>query len=152
MKTLKLKVVTPERSVTEIEATSVMLPIEDGEVTILPDHEPYIGSLKAGEILFRRGGEDEKGSAESLAVSGGFVEFCENTLTVLADTAERAEEIDLSRAEEARKRAEQLMKERTVMSEEEYAFVAAALEKEWARIKVARKHRSHGGLPSISSE
>lgn len=148
MKTLQLKVVTPERSVTEIEATSVTLPILDGEVTILPLHEPYIGSLQAGEILFRREGKSEP---ESLAVSGGFVEFGKNILTVLADTAERAGEIDMVRAEEAKKRAEALKTERETMSAEEYARVAATLEKELARIKVARKHRSRLG-PHITNE
>lgn len=148
MKTLKVKIVTPEKSVAEMEVLSITLPIEDGEVTILPEHIPYIGALRAGEILVRRAGKDEQ---ESLAVSGGFVEFDHDVLTLLADRAERAEDIDLKRAEEAKKRAEALMSKAVDMSEEEYATVAAALEKELTRIKVARKHRSHTGL-RISEE
>lgn len=149
MKTFKLKLVTPERSVSEQEALSVTLPIQGGEVTILPEHEPYIGALHAGEILVHREGVS---APESLAISGGFVEFVGNTLTVLADTAERAEEIDMKRAEEARAKAEKLKLEKGDMSAEEYAFVAAALEKELARIKVARKHHSRRGITLSESE
>lgn len=143
MKVLKVKIVTTEKSVAEMEVTSITLPIQDGEVTILPEHIPYIGALRAGEILVRREGSD---APESLAVSGGFVEFDHDVLTILADRAERAEDIDLKRAEEAKQRAEALMRKAVDMSEEEYATVAAALEKELTRIKVARRHRSRTGL------
>lgn len=142
---LKIKIVTPERSVAELEASAVTLPIMDGDVTILPNHEPYIGALKAGEIIVHHAAD----SAEHLAVSGGFVEFDTNTLSILADTAERAEEIDIERAEAARARAEKIRKEQVSMEEEEYARVAALLEKELARLKVARKHRGRGSLPLI---
>lgn len=147
MPTLTLKLVTPERSVVEMTAVAVTLPIADGDVTILSDHEPYIGALKSGEIVVHQ----SDGSTESLAVSGGFVEFDSNILSVLADTAERADEIDLERAEAARARAEAIKQEKVTMGEEEYARVAAALEKEMARLRVARKHRSKNG-PHITSE
>lgn len=140
---IKFKIVTPERTVVEQEAYQATLPIEGGEITILPNHIPYIGTLKAGEILLR----DRVGESEViLATSGGFVEFHDNALTVLADTAERAEEIDLSRAEEARKRAEEVMKSQIHTDDEEYARVAASLEKEMARIRVAKKHHSRRGI------
>jgi F-type H+-transporting ATPase subunit epsilon len=142
MLTLTLKLVTPERSVLEIEALAVTLPIADGVVTILPEHEPYIGALKSGEIIIHRPDD----TVESLVVSGGFVEFDSNILSILADTAERADEIDMQRAEAAKVRAEAIKQERVTMGEEEYARVAAALEKEMARIKVARKHYSRAGL------
>jgi F-type H+-transporting ATPase subunit epsilon len=148
MSTLSIKLVTPERSVVEIEAAGVTLPIADGDVTILPEHVPYIGALKPGEIIVQH----TDGSTESLAVSGGFVEFDSNVLSVLADTAERAADIDMERAEAARVRAEALRNEQVSMGEEEYARVAAALEKEMARIKVARKHRSHVGPRVLSEE
>lgn len=147
MSSLTLKLVTPERSVVEMAAAAVTLPIADGDVTILPEHEPYIGALKSGEIIVHKSDQ----STESLVVSGGFVEFDSNVLSVLADTAERADEIDMDRAEVARARAEAIKQEKVAMGEEEYARVAAALEKEMARIKVARKHRSKNG-PHISSE
>lgn len=141
---IRLKIVTPQKLVLEEEAYSVTLPIEGGEVTILPNHIPYIGALRPGEIMLRR---TQEGEADSLATSGGFVEFEANTLTILADTAERADEIDLARADEARKRAEEVMKTRVSMDDEEYARIAAMIEKESTRLKVARKHRSRKGTP-----
>lgn len=142
MKMIRLKIVTPEKLVLEEEAYSVTLPGAAGEVTILPDHVPYVGMIRAGEIYFRRTPSAEP---EPFATAGGFVEFHGNTLSILADTAERPEEIDIARAEEAKARAEAVMKERISMDEAEYARVAAALEKELARLKVARKHASHHG-------
>jgi len=142
MKKIKFKIVTPERTVFEEEVDQATLPVTDGEVTILPDHRSYIASLKAGEIMLRKDGKEIE-----MAISGGFIEFDNNKLVVLADTAEHAEEIDLKRAEEARVRAEQLKKEKVIMDESEFARVAAAVEKEMARIKVARKHRTKRGIP-----
>ncbi|MDO8566486.1 MAG: ATP synthase F1 subunit epsilon [Candidatus Moranbacteria bacterium] len=142
MALIKLKVITPEKVVIELETYQATLPVIGGEVTLLPDHMPYIGAIQAGEIMLRKvaGGEEI-----NLATSGGFAEFHDNTLVILADTAERAEEIDLVRAEEARSRAENLKKEQVHMGEEEYARTAALIEKEFARIKVARKHHSRRG-------
>jgi len=140
---IRFKIVTPEKTVMEEEVYQVTLPVLHGEITILPEHVPYIGAIKSGEIVLRK---VQNGEEESLATSGGFVEFHDNTLVVLADTAERAEEIDLVRAEEARKRAEDLKKERLTMDDEEYARTAAMIEKEFTRIKVARKHHSRGGI------
>lgn len=137
---IKFKIVTPEKTVFEAEVSQATLPVTDGEVTILPDHRSYIASLKAGEICLKA----ESGDV-CMAVSGGFIEFNQNNLVVLADTAERAEEIDVARAEEARMRAEELKKEKIEMDDSEYARVAAAIEKELARIKVGRKqHTRHG--------
>ncbi len=148
MSSIKFKIVTPERAVVEEEIYQATLPVEGGEVTLLPEHIPYIGALKAGEIMLRH---EQNGEETSLATSGGFVEFHSNTLTVLADTAERAEEIDLARAEEARTRAEKLKEERIHMDDEEYARTAALIEKELARVRVARKHRSRRGDIGIVS-
>lgn len=146
---IKLKVVTPEKKVIEQEVYQATLPVVGGEVTLLPDHVPYIGALSAGEILLRA---EANGVEISLATSGGFVEFHDNILSILADTAERADEIDLTRAEEARARAEALKKERMNMDDEEYARTAAALEKEMARVKVARRHHSRRGVMSTNGE
>ena len=138
---IKLKIVTPERTLFEQEVDQITLPVTDGEVTIMPDHRSYIASLKAGEVMFKMDGKETL-----LVVSSGFVEFNNNTLVVLADTAEAAGEIDLKRAEEARKRAEEIKNEKVTMSEMEYARVAAAIEKQSARVRVARKHHSRGGI------
>lgn len=138
---IKFKIVTPERTVIEEEVDQVTLPVTNGEVTILPNHRSYIASLKAGEIMLKKDGQEI-----NLATAGGFVEFDQNKLIVLADRAERAEEIDLKRAEEARARAEKLKEEKISMDEMEYAKIAALVEKEAARVRVARKHRTKNGM------
>ncbi|KKQ44236.1 MAG: ATP synthase epsilon chain, partial [Candidatus Moranbacteria bacterium GW2011_GWC2_37_8] len=112
-----------------------------GQVTIMPDHRSYIAALKAGEVMLKTDGKETL-----LVVSSGFIEFNDNKLVVLADTAEAAAEIDIARAEEARKRAEELKNEKVAMNEMEYAKVAAAIEKEMARVRVAKKHHSRGGI------
>lgn len=139
---IKLKIVTPEKLLLETEVSQVTLPVTFGEVTLLPEHVPYIGSLTSGEVRFLEGA----GGEVALALSSGFVEFHDNVLTVLADRAERAEDIDIERAEEARKRAEELMKNMPATAdEEEYARTVAMLDKELTRLRVARKHYSHRG-------
>ena len=139
---IKFKIITPERTVYESEVDKATLPVSDGEVTILPNHRSYIASLKPGEISLKTG-ENEK----LLVTSGGFIEFNNNALVVLADTAERASEIDIKRAEEtARRRAEELKKEKVTMDELEYAKVAASIEKELVRVRVAKKHHSRHGM------
>ncbi|MBP7822413.1 MAG: ATP synthase F1 subunit epsilon [Candidatus Moranbacteria bacterium] len=140
---IQFKIVTPEKTVLEEEIYQITLPIEGGDVTILPNHMPYIGSVKSGEILIRK---EMNGDETSLATSGGFVELHDNVLIVLADTAERADEIDLVRAEEARKKAEEIMKEKVHTDDEDYARVAAMIEKETARVRVARKHHSRRSI------
>lgn len=137
MNKINFKIVTPERTVFEDSVDQATLPVSDGEITILPNHRSYIASLKAGEIAIKKDGEEI-----NLAVSGGFIEFHNNSLVVLADAAERAEEIDLAQAEEARKRAEDLKNQAVSIDDEEYARVASAIQRESARIKVARKHRT----------
>jgi len=141
MSKIHFKIVTPEKTVFEEEIDQITLPVTDGQVTILPNHRSYIASLKAGEIYFKRGNEKIE-----MATSGGFIEFDKNNLVVLADTADRAEEIDIEKAEAAKKRAEELMKSRQTMDDEEYAKVAAAIEHEAAKIKLARKHYTKGGI------
>ncbi|MCX6763161.1 MAG: ATP synthase F1 subunit epsilon [Candidatus Moranbacteria bacterium] len=141
MNKIHFKIVTPEKTVYENEVDQATLPVSDGEVTILPNHRSYIASLKAGEIMLKKDKEEI-----AMAVSGGFIEFDQNNLVVLADTAERAEEIDEKRAEEARLKAEELKKQKVGVDETDFARVAAAVDKEMARIKVARKHRSRKGM------
>lgn len=140
MKTIKLKITTPERIVLETEMEQVTLPTETGEVTILPNHVPLLSIIVPGVI-------EVKGQAEmtQMATSGGFLEFHDNELTILADTAERADEIDLERAQAARQRAEEKRKEqRENLDENQYAAVVSGIEKQLARIRVAKKYRPRG--------
>lgn len=138
---IKFKIVTPERTVFEEEIDQATLPTTAGQITILPNHRSYIASLEPGEIVLKKNDKES-----FMAISGGFIEFHKNELIVLADTAERAEEIDLKRAEEGRKRAEELKEQAISMDDEEYARVAAAIQKESVRIRVAKKHYTKRGM------
>ncbi|MEI6587515.1 MAG: ATP synthase F1 subunit epsilon [Candidatus Moraniibacteriota bacterium] len=138
---INFKIVTSEKTVYEDVIDQATFMTTDGQITILPNHRSYITSLESGEAMVKIKGEEV-----FLSISGGFIEFHNNTLIVLADTAERAEEIDLARAEEARKRAEELKKEAISMDDEDYARVAAAIQKESARIRVAKKHYTKKGI------
>jgi len=138
---IKFKIVTPEHTVFEDEIDQVTLPTQEGEITVLSNHIPLISVLQAGELVAKKGGEEI-----AMAVSGGMVEVRANEITILADTAERAEEIDIARAEEAKQKAEKLKDERIQTDEAQYATAAAILEKNLARIKVARKHLSRRGM------
>lgn len=138
MPTIKLKIVTPEKTVYEDEIDQITLPTSSGEITVLPNHLALVSSLRPGEILIKKGGEEIP-----LATAGGFIEVAENSLTILADSAERPEEIDEAEAEEARQKAEELMKKRGEKTAEaiDYAGLTAKIERELARLKVARKYR-----------
>jgi len=97
---LKIDIVTAERTVYSDEVDIVIAPGVEGQLGILPHHAPLMTILQAGELVVRKGNNEE-----SLAISGGFLEVRPDRVIVLADSAERAEEIDLARAEAARKRA-----------------------------------------------
>lgn len=145
MATIRLEVVTPERSVFSDDVDIVVAPGIEGELGILPHHTPLMTALKTGELRARKGSEEFL-----LCVNGGFMEVRPDRVIVLADTCERAEEIDLARAEEARKRAEQKMAEKY-----EPGFDAAeseaALHRAMARLAIAekakRRHKGPLGLP-----
>ena len=138
---IKFKIVTPERTVFEDEIDQLTLPTQEGEITVMANHIPLIAVLQAGELVAKKGSEEI-----AMAVSGGMVEVRSNEITILADTAERAEEIDIARAEEAKQKAEKLKDEKIRMDETEYATAAAIFEKNLARIKVARKHLTRRGM------
>ena len=109
---------------------------------MLPEHIPLdFRSWRRENWWSKKDGEEI-----AMAVSGGMIEVRKNEITILADTAERAEEIDIARAEEARERAEKLKEEKIRMDETEYAAVAALMERNLARIKVAKKHLTRRGM------
>ena len=135
MATIKLDIVTAERSVFSEEVDIVIAPGIDGELGILPRHTPLMTALKPGEIIARKGTDEY-----SLVVSGGFLEVRPERVIILADSVERAEEIDISRAEEAKRRAEQRMTEKYEPGFDA-ARVEATLQRALARMKVAERHR-----------
>lgn len=106
-KTLSLEVVTPQRSVLKEEIESIVVPATNGYLGVLPNHAPIIAGLRAGILKYRT---DHRNNY--LAISGGFMEVSQNTITVLADTAERPDEIDMARVIAARDRAQARLKER----------------------------------------
>ncbi|MCK5080860.1 MAG: ATP synthase F1 subunit epsilon [Candidatus Moranbacteria bacterium] len=140
-KKIKLKIATQEKLVAEKEIDKITIPTASGVITVLPDHVSLISTLVAGVLEITR----EKGQVTEMAISGGFLELHDNQLTILADTAERAEDIDLERAEKARQRAtEAKQAERKSMDETQFATILSQLDKQSARIKLAKKFRGRG--------
>jgi F-type H+-transporting ATPase subunit epsilon len=133
MSSLKLDIVTAERVVYSADVDIVIAPGVEGQLGILPHHAPLMTILQAGELVVRRGGQED-----SLAISGGFLEVRPDRVIVLADSAERAEEIDVARAEAARKRAEERLRDRKVAGLDE-TRAEAALQRAVTRLNVADK-------------
>jgi len=136
--TLHVEVVTAERELYNGEANLVSAPGTEGRMGILPRHAALLTTLAPGELRI-----ELNGANEPLFVSGGFLEVSNNSVTVLADTAEYAEEIDHAHAEEARRRAEESLGD--VQSETERAELQGALERALSRLRVAELTRRRGG-------
>jgi F-type H+-transporting ATPase subunit epsilon len=135
---IKLDIVTAERVVYSEEVDVIVAPGVEGQLGILPHHAPLMTTLQAGELLVRKGGEEL-----SMAISGGFLEVRPDRVIVLADTAERDDEIDLARAEAAKRQAEERLSQRP--SGVDVAQAEAALRRALARLKVAEKRRRRTG-------
>ncbi len=135
---IKFEIVTPERTILKEQIVSITVPTTEGELTILAHHIPIVSILKPGIIQIRKDG----GEIDLMAVSGGFIEVLRNKIVIMADTAERAQEIDEARAEEARQRAEELMKNIEKSDDIDFASISANMAKELARIKTANKWKN----------
>lgn len=140
---MEFEITTPERTVLKTLVESATLPTQEGEITVLPGHVPLVANLVPGMVTLRVNGEDQY-----LACSGGFIEVqptgTGGRIIILADTAERAEELDMAKVEEARERARQALANRRAADDVATAAAAAAMERELSRLKGARKHRSRG--------
>lgn len=135
--TLQFTIITPERVVFRAPVSSVSLNTELGEITVLPHHMPVVGIVKPGEVRITEGEVEHH-----LATAGGYVQVREgNEVVLLADAAERADEIDVTRAEAARTRAQELIANRQFANDIEFAALQAALERSLVRIRVARRRR-----------
>ncbi len=136
-KNIKFEIVTPERLVFQQEVLQITVPTQVGEITILPEHIPLVSILKPGVLEIKTLNQE----MEIIAISGGFIEVLRDKVVILADTAERAHELDESRIESARKRAEEAKAE--ALSHEGYdlSAVAARLEVEMARERALHKWR-----------
>jgi F-type H+-transporting ATPase subunit epsilon len=138
---LRVQIVTAEREVFAEDAVDmVVAPGSEGVVGILPRHAPLLTTLQPGVVRIKKGG-----SEEAMAVGGGFLQVARDQVLILADTAERADEVDEARAEEGRRRARETLAESIVSGQRLQAESARfAIRREEARIQVARRHRGPG--------
>jgi F-type H+-transporting ATPase subunit epsilon len=132
--TIKLDIVTVERTVFSDDVDIVVAPGVDGVMGILPNHTPLMTTLNPGELVARKSGQEY-----SLAISGGFLEVRPDRVIILADAAERIDEIDISRAEAAKKRAQEELSHPT--SPLGSAAAEAALRRAMARLSVVEKRK-----------
>ena len=133
---MRIEIITPEKISYSEEADQVTLPTAEGEITVLPGHIPLVTQLLPGELTLKKGDQ-----YIVMAAGGGFAEITGKGVSIATDLAQRPEEIDERIAEEARKRAEQALKDRERLSEEEFAVTAANLQKALAQLKIKRSHR-----------
>lgn len=135
---IELVVVTPERQLLRQTVSEVTLPGANGCLGILPGHAPLITELGIGELTYRAKNASE---AAHLAIISGFAEVLGDRVSVLAEVAEKPEEIDVARAEEAKKRAEERLAKAASDPSVDWDRAAVALQRSLIRIQVARKRR-----------
>ncbi|OGO00285.1 MAG: F0F1 ATP synthase subunit epsilon [Chloroflexi bacterium RBG_13_52_14] len=140
MDKINFEIVTAERVVYSDDVDVVVAPGTEGQLGILPHHASLMTMLQPGELIVKKGSEEH-----SIFVSGGFMEVRGNKVVVLADTAERAEEIDISRAEAAKRRAEERMAQ--LPTDVDLARAQASLLRSMTRLKVAEKVRKRRPQP-----
>ena len=144
---LSLSVVTAERTVIErTDVERLVVPTTEGQITILPSHAALMASLSIGMMVAY-----VPGGTQTMAVHGGFIQVVRDQVTVLADAAERAEDIDESRADAARARAEQRLGSRGTPTADTVDFLRAQLSMQRAllRLRVYRHHRT--GVPPVGA-
>ncbi|MDD2681222.1 MAG: ATP synthase F1 subunit epsilon [Patescibacteria group bacterium] len=136
-KTIKFEIVTPERTVLSKEIMQVTVPTQDGEITILPEHIPLVSILKPGVLEIKSLDQ----SMDIISVSGGFIEVLRDKVVVLADTAERGEELDEERVATAKAKAEKAKAEAINREDYDLSAVAVRLEVVLARERALHKWR-----------
>jgi F-type H+-transporting ATPase subunit epsilon len=141
---IRCEIVSQDRMVFEGDADIVVLPGSDGEMGILPHHAPLLTTLKMGIIKVRRGGNEE-----IFTVAGGIAEVQPDLVTVLADAAENVQEIDVARAEAARRRAEEMLAKGVPAEQDAYLKMEAALRKSNLRLEAVRRYR-HAKPPKMT--
>ena len=133
---IRCEIVSQDRMVWEGEADIVVVPGEAGEMGILPNHAPLLSTLKFGFLKVR-----SKGMKEVFTIAGGVIEVQPNLITVLADSAENVEEIDVARAEAAKRRAEEILKQGPPPDSDSYLRMEAALKRSNLRLEATRRYR-----------
>jgi F-type H+-transporting ATPase subunit epsilon len=143
---IRFQLITPDKVLYEGDADSVSIPTPQGEITVLPHHIPLISIVSPGSLIVRQGKEEHV-----FAVSRGVVEIDGSSLRVLADTADRADELQEEAIEQAKKEAEKLLTERR-NDVEGFAEATAILERELARLHTIRRNRTRTRVPHTSQE
>jgi F-type H+-transporting ATPase subunit epsilon len=137
--TIRCEIVSQDRTVFEGDADIVIIPGVNGDLGILPNHSPLLSTLRYGILKVRL--EDRE---EVFTVAGGIVEVQPRLVTVLADVAENVKEIDIARAEAARQRAEEMLKQGPPPDSDTYMKMEAALRRSNLRLEAARRYRGRG--------
>jgi F-type H+-transporting ATPase subunit epsilon len=135
---LQLEIVTPERQVYSATVDSVQVPGSEGELGVLPHHAPLVSTLGVGELRFRKDGTEE-----SFAIVGGFLQVRPDRVVVLAETADLASDIDLEKAQEARREAERAL-ESGFHEGADLSAARAQLQQALLRIRVAERRYREG--------
>ena len=133
---IHLQIITPEKTVFDDEVEQVTLPTSTGQITILPHHVGLVTSIEPGELTYKKHQKESH-----LAAGFGFAQVTKDNVKVLVDLAAPEEELEEKRIEEAKKQAEEAIKMRHNLSEEEYATAAANLAKALAQLKIKRRNR-----------
>ena len=133
---IRVEIVSQDRMVFEGDADIVIVPGEQGEMGILPNHTPLLSTMQFGILKVRLQGEEE-----DFAISGGIIEIQPEIITVLADSAENVEEIDVARAEAAKQRVEEYLEKGPPPDTDTYLALEAALKRSNLRLEAARKYR-----------
>ena len=142
MNPLHVQVISQDKPLLDDTADIALIPGADGQLGILSGHTPLITKLQAGVVIIRKGSKDIE-----IAIGGGFATMeANNTLTILADTATKAEDISLKEAEEAKRRAEEKMAQADTLSDREFKIAEGQLRKALVELQVARKRKSHPPL------
>ena len=131
---LLLEIITPTKVVLSEEVDEITIPTIEGEISILPNHVNLLTKITQGEMIIRKGTR-----ADLFAVTGGFLEILNNHVNLLADYAIHADDIEIARVEEAKERAQKVMKEK--LTEEDFRVANAELSKSLLQLKVARKRK-----------
>ncbi len=131
---LLLEIITPEKVVLKDEVDEIIVPTVTGEIAILPNHVELFTKINPGELVIRKNGK-----SQSFAILGGFLEVINNRISILADYAVRAEDIEIAKVQEAQERAKQKMKQKD--TEQNFRVAEAELRKSLLQLKVARKHK-----------
>ncbi len=133
---LALEIVTPDRAIVGEQVDEVVVPGSEGELGILPGHTPLLATLRVGELWYRQGQEKHY-----LAIAFGFVEVLPDRVTILAQVAERAEDIDAARAEQAKQRAEARLTQQTGQVNMDFERARVAMLKSLIRLQVSSRTR-----------